>query len=185
MYLIVGLGNPGNRYINTRHNLGFRVIYYLAKTHNIKTTTFRFQAIIGKGIIAGKQVLLAQPQTYMNNSGAAVKLLVDYYKIQPEKVVIIYDDLDLPLGKIRVKERGSSGGNNGMKSIIARLKYDNIPRIRIGIGRPPEGMEVTDYILGKFSFEEEKQISISLPDILEVVEVVIKDGLQQAMNAFN
>ncbi|NLM96044.1 MAG: aminoacyl-tRNA hydrolase, partial [Halanaerobiaceae bacterium] len=139
MFLVVGLGNPGPEYTNTRHNVGCSAIYMLARKIGINSTTARFRAIIGKGSIAEARVILAQPLTYMNNSGEAVKQIVDYYKISIDKIIIISDDMALPTGKIRIKEKGSAGGHNGLKSIFDYLGTQNIPRIRIGIDSPPAG----------------------------------------------
>lgn len=185
MNLIVGLGNPGDKYANTRHNVGFRAIFSLAKAFGIKSTSFKLRAIIGKGLIANNKVILAQPQTFMNNSGEAVALLADYYNIPLDKILVIYDDLDLPTGKIRIKERGSAGGHKGLRSIIRILGSEEIPRIRIGIDRPPEGVEVIDYVLGYFNQEEEELIETAIKRTIAAVETILQDGFQTAMNKFN
>ncbi|MFP4662347.1 MAG: aminoacyl-tRNA hydrolase [Halanaerobiales bacterium] len=185
MFLIVGLGNPGPKYKNTRHNVGFKAIYTLAEELNINSTSNKFKAIVGQGRINNEKVLLAQPLTYMNNSGESVRLIIDYYKIPLEHIVIIYDDLDLPTGKIRVKENGSAGGHNGLKSIINNLGTQEIPRIRIGIDSPQGRISVIDYVLGHFSTEEKKVIDESLDKIYDIVKEIIINGYQTAMNKYN
>jgi len=185
MYLIVGLGNPGDDYVETRHNIGFKAIFSLAEAYNIKNTSYKFRALIARGMIKDKPVLLAQPLTYMNKSGEAVGLLVKYYKIPLEKVIVIYDDLDLPTGKLRIKTRGSAGGHKGLRSIINILGTDEIPRIRIGIDRPPEEIAVVDYVLGYFDKEEEIIIKDAMKEVVSAVETILVDGFEEAMNKFN
>lgn len=185
MYLIVGLGNPGKEYANTRHNLGFRAIYNLAKTNNITKTIYKDHSLVATGKIAGERVALAQPQTFMNKSGVAVEQLVRDYKVPLDKLIIIYDDLDLPTGKIRIKLKGSSGGHNGIKSIIDHLGTEQFARIKIGIGRPPEGVGVVNYVLEYFTEEEEKVIKDSLKDIIGVIETILSKGFQDAMTKYN
>ncbi|NLJ84498.1 MAG: aminoacyl-tRNA hydrolase [Halanaerobiaceae bacterium] len=185
MFLIVGLGNPGPRYRLTRHNAGFMAVHKLAEDFNIKANSTKFQAIIGEGHIAGNKVILAQPLTYMNSSGIAVKQIVDYYKIERDKIIIIYDDLDLPPGKLRIKKKGSSGGHNGIASIIESLGTQEIPRIRIGIGSPPEDFSVIDYVLGHFTAEERAIIEETLNRISPVIEEIIQNGYQAAMSKYN
>lgn len=185
MFLIVGLGNPGPKYRMTRHNAGFMAIHKLAEDFNIKANTTKFQSILGQGTIADNKVILAQPITYMNNSGMAVRQLVDYYKIEREKLIIIYDDLDLPPGKIRIKKKGSSGGHNGVSSIIESLGTQEVPRIRIGIGSPPEDFPVIDYVLGHFTAEEIPIIEDTLSKISPIIEEIIENGFQKAMNKYN
>lgn len=185
MYLIVGLGNPGPKYSNTRHNVGFMAIHSLADSLNINSTSNKFKAIIGQGRIANQKVILAQPLTYMNNSGESVRMIVDYYNIPLENVIIIYDDLDLPTGKIRVKEKGSAGGHNGLRSIIKLLGTNQIPRVRVGIGSPQGKIQVIDYVLGRLSNEEEGLIDKSLADIYNIIKEIIENGYQSAMNRFN
>ncbi len=185
MFLIVGLGNPGQKYKNTRHNVGFMAVDVLAKKLNITSTSNKFKAIIGQGRIGNEKVLLAQPLTFMNNSGESVRLIVDYYKIPLENIVIIYDDLDLPTVSIRIKEKGSAGGHNGLRSIIKMLGTQDIPRIRIGIDSPQGRISVIDYVLGHFNEEENRVIEESLGDINSIVEEIISKGYQSAMNRFN
>lgn len=185
MFLIIGLGNPGQKYMNTRHNVGFMAIHKLAEDLNINTTTTKFRAIIGRGTVGRNKVILAQPLTYMNNSGEAVRQIVDYYKIELEKIIIIYDDLDLPTGKLRIKEKGSSGGHNGIASIINCLGSQEIPRIRIGIDSPPEDYPVINYVLGRFSREEKVIIENTLGNMYHIIKEIIENGYQIAMNKYN
>lgn len=185
MYLIVGLGNPGEKYANTRHNIGFRAVFSLAKAYHIKKTNYKLKSIIATGLIAGQKVMLAQPQTYMNNSGEAVRLLADYYNIPTDRIIIIYDDLDLPTGKIRIKTKGSDGGHKGLRSVIKHLGTNEIIRIRIGIDHPPDKLEVVDYVLGYFSREEEKLIKRSIEETVAAVKIIFEEGLAVAMSKFN
>lgn len=185
MYLIVGLGNPGDKYSSTRHNVGFRTIYNLAGDFDITGTRHKLKAILAKGRINDNGVILAQPQTYMNNSGKSVKLIIDYFKIPINKLIVIYDDMDLPTGKIRIKTAGSPGGHNGLRSIINCLGTNKIPRIRVGIGRPPEGMSTINYVLGCFLEDEDKLINEAIKNISEAIPVIIRDGFETAMNKYN
>lgn len=185
MFLIVGLGNPGQKYTNTRHNTGFMAIHKMAEDFNINYTTTKFKAIIGKGHIAKRRVILAQPLTYMNNSGEAVSLIVNYFKIKRGNIIIIYDDLDLSLGKLRIKENGSAGGHKGLGSIIDYLGTQQIPRIRIGIDSPPEGYSVIDYVLGHFNKDEMKVMDNIIGKMHLIIEEIINNGYQKAMNKFN
>lgn len=184
--LIVGLGNPGKKYADTRHNVGFTAIKRLADKFDIKNVDKDCEALIAKGKVKKTKLLLAQPLTYMNNSGRAVSKLVDKYDIDLDKLVVIYDDLDLPPGKIRVKARGGSGGHKGLNSIINYLKTDEIHRIRIGIGRPLEpDLDVVDYVLLKFTDQQKKEIDEALSKIDDIINEIIENGIESAMNRFN
>jgi len=152
MIVIAGLGNPGKEYDKTKHNVGFWVIDQLAKQYNIDVTKFKHKALIGDGVIAGKKVLLVKPQTYMNLSGESIRELVDYYKADPEnELIVIYDDINLAPGKLRIRARGSAGGHNGIKNIIAHLGSQDFYRIRIGAGEKPKGQDLADYVLSRFN----------------------------------
>lgn len=182
--LIVGLGNPGKEYARTRHNVGFRAVTAIAEKYNLKSQkSYQCYSLIGEGIIADKDVVVAQPLTYMNKSGKAVAFLINYYKVVLEDVIIIYDDLDLPPGRLRIKTSGSSGGHNGLKSIFNYLDTQKIPRIRIGIGH--SSGDTKSYVLGHFNSEEEKIIKKAIKNVVKAVEVILKDGFQTAMNKFN
>src|SRR5690554_1430956 len=185
MYLITGLGNPGDEYVNTRHNVGFRAIHLLSETYNIKNTSYKFRAMVARGKINQRDVMLAQPLTYMNKSGEAVKLLMEGYNIPLQKLIVIYDDLDLPTGGIRIKKKGSAGGHKGLSSIIRMMQTEEITRIRIGIDHPPEDEGVIDYVLGYFNKEEEELIESAMEKVVETVETIFMDGFDEAMNKFN
>lgn len=184
MKLIVGLGNPGKKYAETRHNVGFTAIKRLADKFDIRNVDKDCEALIAKGKIQEKKVILAQPLTYMNKSGRAVAKLVDKYNISLEDLVVIYDDLDLPTGKLRVKAKGSSGGHNGIQSIMENLNSEEINRIRIGIGRPLD-LPVTEYVLREFSSDQQKRVEETFEIIDQVVIEIIKNGVESAMNKFN
>lgn len=184
MKLIVGLGNPGPRYADTRHNVGFRVITQLAKEHNIKVTGSLGPAIVGEGQIGGQPVLLLQPTTFMNRSGPAVTYAMRQRQIALEDILLIYDDLDLPLGKIRLRAKGSSGGHNGMRSVIAALGTQEFARLRVGIGRSNQS-DVIDYVLEPFSREEIPIIMQVVETASEAVAVWVSHGIAQAASQFN
>ena len=185
MKIIVGLGNPGEKYAKTRHNVGFRIVSALADELKITPDNMKYKSLIGQGRIAKERIVLAQPCTYMNKSGQAVKALVDGYQVELKDLIVIYDDLDLPPGKIRIKKSGSSGGHNGIKSIINRLGTRDFSRIRIGIGRPPEGIDVVDYVLGYFTDEENELITEATSNAIEAIKVIQKETYNKAMNKFN
>ncbi|MCF8000415.1 MAG: aminoacyl-tRNA hydrolase [Halanaerobiales bacterium] len=184
MKLIVGLGNPGKKYAETRHNVGFTAIKRLADSFDIRNVDKDCEALIAKGKIKDKKVILAQPLTYMNNSGRAVAKLIDKYNISLKDLVVIYDDLDLPTGKLRVKSNGSSGGHNGIQSIIDKLNTQEINRVKIGIGRPLN-LPVTEYVLREFNSDQKKRVEKTFKKIDEVIIEIIKNGVESAMNNFN
>lgn len=184
MKLIVGLGNPGPRYANTRHNVGFRVISQLAKLHQIKVSGSLGPAIYGQGRIDGQPVILLQPTTFMNRSGAAVAYALRQRQIDLADVLIVYDDLDLPLGKIRLRAAGSAGGHNGIRSIIASLNSEEISRLRIGIDRPLQD-EVVDYVLQPFSKQELPILEETLVRACDAIELWTQQGLELAASRFN
>lgn len=183
MKLIVGLGNPGKEYEMTRHNIGFMVISYLSRVYNIKVKKLKGKALIGDGVIAGEKVILAMPQTFMNLSGESVRELCQYYKIEPKDVIVIYDDKDIDVGKIRIRVKGSAGGHNGMKSIIYQLQSEEFPRIRVGIGMPSG--DLADHVLGHFSKEEQEKIEQAGKHAAAAVETIITDNVEKAMNQYN
>ena len=186
MKLIVGLGNPGRQYSLTRHNIGFIVIDYLAGKLGINVDKIKFKSLVGEGCLGMERVVLVKPQTYMNLSGEAVLDMVRWYKLEPSDMLVIYDDMDLPAGKLRLRIKGSAGGHNGMKSIIYLVGSDEIPRLRVGIGRPiNEHMESVDFVLGKFSEEEIKIMSTAVEKAVEAVIAVIEHGGERAMNTIN
>jgi len=183
--LIIGLGNPGAKYENTRHNVGFNAIDYISKKYNIKLSKIGFKAVYGDGEIEGTRTVLIKPQTFMNLSGESVRDILAWYKVPLTRVIIIYDDIDLDLGKIRVKPKGSAGTHNGMKSIIFQLQAEEFPRIRIGIGRPPEKWDLADYVLSKFPKTDREIIDQSIEKAAEAAIMIAKSGPDVAMNNFN
>lgn len=185
LYIIAGLGNPGNRYENTRHNVGFEAIDYLSHKYSIPVTKLKFKALYGDGSIGGKRVLLVKPQTFMNLSGESLRDVVEWYKIPMERLIVIYDDIDLEMGKIRVRGKGSAGTHNGMKSIIYQLQDDGFPRVRIGIGKPPQGWDLADYVLSKFGPEARKTMNESIMKACDAIATIVTSDLNSAMNSFN
>lgn len=185
MYIIVGLGNPGNKYDATRHNIGFDVITRIAADYNITLDNKKHKAILGTGYIEGEKVVLVKPQTFMNLSGESVREVVDFFKVSPDDVIIIYDDISLDVGQLRIRSKGSAGGHNGIKSIIAHLGIDEFKRIKVGVGNKPEGYDLADYVLSRFKKEDEDVIRESIKKSSEAVKTIIKDGMESAMNIYN
>ncbi|MCD6300241.1 MAG: aminoacyl-tRNA hydrolase [Dehalococcoidales bacterium] len=187
MKLVVGLGNPGKQYEKNRHNVGFMAIDVFANKHDIGLSVKKKKALFGKGRFNGEEVILLKPQTFMNLSGEAVLYLASFLKIKSEDIIVVADDSDLPLGMIRIRKNGSSGGHNGIKSLIYSLKTSNFPRVRIGIGRPPEDsrVELSDYVLQDFTEEEFKVIRSILDDVADALYIIITSSIDQAMNKYN
>ncbi len=185
MYLIVGLGNPGIEYVATRHNMGFDMLTYISDRYNIPLRAKEGKALVGKGIVEGEKVMLAQPQTFMNLSGESVRALMDYYKLDIDDLIVIYDDIDLPLGQVRIRKKGSAGGHNGIKSIIQHMGTDQFKRIRIGVGSKPTGGDLVKYVLGRFSREEEQHIRDVFALASEGLVSMLTNGVSDAMNRVN
>ncbi|MCP8971180.1 aminoacyl-tRNA hydrolase [Ectobacillus ponti] len=185
MKLIVGLGNPGREYEYTRHNIGFLVIDELSKRWNIPLNQQKFKGIFGAGVVNGEKVILLKPLTYMNLSGESIRPLMEYYKVDIEDFTVMYDDLDLPAGRLRLRTKGSAGGHNGIKSTIAHLGTQEFNRIRIGIDRPKNGMPVHAYVLGKFTPEEEPDVQQAIRKSADACEMWLKQPFLQVMNSFN
>jgi peptidyl-tRNA hydrolase, PTH1 family len=185
MKLIVGLGNPGRQYEETRHNVGFKVIDELSDQLHIPLDKAKFNGVFGQGMVNGEKVLLLKPLTYMNLSGESIRPLMDYYDILVEDILVVYDELDLPVGKIRLREKGSAGGHNGMKSIIQHLGTQEFKRIRIGINRPTNSMKIADYVLGRFPAEELQDIKDAIQKSAEAAEKWVSTSFLQVMNEFN
>ena len=186
MFIIAGLGNPDEKYQGTRHNVGFDVVDRLAEKYQIAIDTKKHRALIGKGVIEGQKVLLVKPQTYMNLSGESIRSLVEYYKIDPEEeLLVIYDDISLEVGQLRIRRKGSAGGHNGIKNIIAHLGTQEFPRIKVGVGDKPPRMDLADYVLSRFSKEDREKMEQAFKDAAEAVEVMIAEGPDAAMNQFN
>lgn len=186
MFLIAGLGNPDDRYKGTRHNVGFDVIDLLAEKYNISVDTRKHRAYLGKGIIAGQKVILAKPQTYMNLSGESIGSLVEYYKIDPEEeLLVIHDDISLDVGQLRIRKKGSAGGHNGLKNIIAHLGTNAFSRIKVGVGEKPKGYDLADYVLGHFSKGEKEQMEEAYSLAAEAAELIVNHEIDRAMNEYN
>lgn len=188
MKLIAGLGNPGREYEATRHNLGFRVLDALARRGHIELTSTKFSAESGQGVLGGHKVLLLKPQTYMNLSGQSVGPAAHFYKVAPEDLVVIHDDLDLALGRLQLRQGGGTGGHNGIKSIVQCLGTSDFVRLRIGIGKPPgpdPKQRVVGHVLSKFDAGERSLIDDAVETAARAVETCLAQGLAQAMNAFN
>ncbi len=184
-FIIIGLGNPGREYEMTRHNIGFLAIDRLAERWGVEINKYKFKALLGEYRKPHEKVVLVKPQTFMNLSGNAVRSFIQFYKPQIEQVMVIFDDLDLPFGSIRIRKSGGSSGQKGMKSIIEQLGTEEFPRIRVGIGRPPGKMNSVDFILNKFRKSENNDLELILDKCADAVECFIKDGIETTMNRFN
>ncbi len=185
MYIIAGLGNPTKEYDKTRHNVGFAVIDQLADRYGIDVSERKHRAFCGKGVIEGQKVLLVKPQTFMNLSGESLRSAMDYYKALPEKLIVIYDDISLPPGQLRIRLKGSAGGHNGIKNIIAHLGTQEFPRIKVGVGEKPPRMDLKDYVLSRFSKGEQELMEEAFREAAQAVAMMISDGADRAMNHFN
>ena len=184
MYVIAGLGNPGRQYEKTRHNMGFLVADEFAATHGIDVRKIKHKALIGEGRIGGEKVLIVKPQTYMNLSGESLREVMNYYDVPMENLIVIYDDMDLQTGTLRIRKKGSSGSHNGMKSVIYQLQSDEFPRIRIGIGTP-SAEDWKDYVTGQVTEKEAPVLAEAVRDAAAALECIITDGIDIAMNRFN
>jgi PTH1 family peptidyl-tRNA hydrolase len=184
-YLIVGLGNPGLKYAANRHNVGFRCLQHLAAAHSLSFDKRQKKARVALGAICGRRVVLAQPQTFMNHSGRSVAPLMRFYKVPVERLLVVYDDLDLPLGTLRVRPEGGSGGHKGMRSIIAQLGDQDFARLRIGIGRPPGQMDPAAYVLQGFAADEEPVVEETLERVVAAIETWLAEGVEMAMSRHN
>ena len=185
MLLIVGLGNPGTRYSSTRHNVGFRFIDLLAKRSDIRLNDRRAKAVMGQGRIAGHDVVLAKPRTFMNNSGEGIEYLIARFGGPPSSLLVVYDEMALPVGRIRLRSSGSHAGHNGIRSIIAAVHTEEFPRLRIGVGQPPQGGESIRHVLGKFSKTEEPLIAQAVQDAAGAVQCMLEENIDIAMNRYN
>lgn len=186
MYLIAGLGNPTKQYEHTRHNIGFDAVTYLAERYHISMNTKKFRGVCGSGVIEGQKVLLLQPQTYMNLSGESIGEAAAFYKLDPSsEVIVIYDDIALAPGNIRVRKKGSAGGHNGIKNIIAHLGTQEFQRIRIGVGEKPKEYDLADYVLGHFSAEDRRKVEEAFGYAADAVTLMVQDETDEAMNRYN
>lgn len=185
MYLIAGLGNPGNKYAGTRHNIGFSAITYLSDRFGISLNQNKHKAIFGTGYIGSEKVILAMPQTFMNLSGESVRSLADFFKIPSTNILVIFDDISLDVGQLRIRKKGSAGGHNGIKSIIQHLGTEEFPRIKIGVGEKPQGWDLADHVLARFPEEQEEAVRQSLVDTTYACEKIMEDSIDAAMNIYN
>lgn len=185
MFFTVGLGNPGSLYDCTRHNIGFEVVDRFAYDNQFSVSTKKHKALMGQGSLGTEKIILLKPQTYMNLSGESVRDALNFYKETPQSLIIIYDDTSLGLGKIRIRTKGSAGGHNGIKSIIQQLGTDEFTRIKVGIGQKPLGWDLADYVLSRFSSEEQPVIVKTIEMVSKVVSTIIVDGVERAMNQYN
>lgn len=186
MYVIVGLGNPTLKYAKTRHNVGFDAVDLLGKMNHIAVNKRKFKGLTGQGKICGEQVVLVKPQTFMNLSGECVREVMDFYKVKPESgLVVLYDDIYIQPGELRIRQKGSAGGHNGMKNIIAHLKTQDFVRIRIGVGEKPEGMDLADYVLQRFPKAERAEVDDALLRSAKAVEEILSNNVEAAMNKYN
>lgn len=186
MYIIAGLGNPGREYAHTRHNVGFDVVDKLAEQENIDVSEKKHRALIGRGVVSGRKCVLAKPQTFMNLSGESVRALLDYYKADERtELIVISDDISLDVGQIRVRKKGSAGGHNGLKNIIASLRHDSFIRVKMGVGEKPKGWDLVDYVLGHFSAPEREKMDEAVLRAAEAIRMIVDKGADAAMNYFN
>lgn len=186
MYVIAGLGNPGSRYAHTRHNAGFEAVGRLADRYRIEIGTKKFQALCGTGVIEGQKVLLLEPQTYMNLSGESVRAACDFYKIDPEEeLIVLYDDISLAPGQLRIRAKGSAGGHNGVKSIISHLGTQTFKRVKIGVGEKPEGYDLADYVLSRFAKDEQEAMEDAFGRAARAAAKLLTEDIGSVMNTFN
>lgn len=184
MYIIAGLGNPGKEYAGTRHNVGFDTIDFLAEKYNVNLNKLKFNSVYNEININGEKVMLVKPVTYMNRSGIAIAEIVKYYKVPIENLIVVYDDIDIPVGTLRIRPHGSSGTHNGMKSIIYQLENDKFPRVRVGIGRNPD-MDLADYVLQRFNKDDREKINSIIKSASEAAEEIVAKGIDSSMQKFN
>lgn len=185
-HMLVGLGNPGDKYKNTRHNMGFLSLEYVANKENISINRSKFKALVTECTIGDKRTLVMLPQTFMNNSGQAVQMAASFYKIPVENIVVVYDDISLDVGKMRIRKKGSDGGHNGIKSITEHLSSQNFPRIKVGVGaKPHKEMDLADWVLSNFTCDDVKKLENLYPNIHEAVKLINGGNIDMAMNKFN
>lgn len=185
MIILAGLGNMGPQYERTRHNVGFDTIDFLAAQYRVGAFKFKHKALVAEALIQGKKTLLVKPQTYMNNSGEALREIMDFYKLLPSEFVVIYDDIDLDVGRLRIRAKGSAGTHNGMRSIVTHLNSDDFPRIRIGVGKPPEKMDLAAFVLSRFTEEERKQVNECIENASLAAVTLLTSSVEVAMGKYN
>lgn len=184
-YAIIGLGNPGDKYVSTRHNMGFMAIDYISQKLGIKINKLKFRALINEALIGNHRVILAKPQTFMNNSGESVKEICDFYKLDSKHIIVIYDDMCLDYGKMRIREKGSHGGHNGIRNIIDHLKCDDFMRIKIGVGIPNQGEDIINYVLSQIPKSKQEDVYKCIEKTYDCVELMTDNQVQKAMNLYN
>ena len=185
MLIIAGLGNPGKEYENTRHNAGFMVMDALAEKIGADISEKKHKALCGKGVIGGEKVILMKPQTYMNSSGESIRAAADYYKVDPEDILIVYDDISLAPGQIRIRKKGSAGGHNGIKNIIANLGTDRFMRVKVGVGEKPKNWDLADYVLSPFTKDERPLVNLAIEHAAKAIEQMLNGDVDAAMNEYN
>lgn len=185
MYIIAGLGNPGKEYEFTRHNVGFSVIDALADKYNISVDTAKHKGLIGKGVIEGNKVILVKPMTYMNLSGECIRAVMDYYKADIDELIVVFDDISLDVGRLRIRAKGSAGGHNGIKSIIAQLGSDNFKRVKYGVGDKPKGWDLADWVLGHFDSSQKTVLEQTDKKAGNALVCIMNEGIESAMNKYN
>ena len=183
MYLIVGLGNPEEEYSKTRHNMGFNAINKIAEQYGIKVTKNKFQGLYESALIEGEKVILLKPQTYMNLSGESIREFANFYKLEDDEIIVVYDDISLDIGRLRIREKGSAGGHNGIKSIIQNLGGDKFPRVKVGVGQPKDNL--VNHVLGKFSKEDREHIEKVIPVVSDAIVEIVRNDAKESMNKFN
>lgn len=185
MFVLAGLGNMGPKYEGTRHNIGFDTVDYIAALYRLTNFKYKHNSLVAEGIIQGRKTMLVKPQTYMNNSGEAIREILDYYKIPSRNLVVIYDDIDLDVGRLRIRPKGSAGTHNGMRSVISQINTEDFPRIRIGVGKPPEKMDLVDYVLGRFQPDERKLVNEAIEKAALAAVTILCASVETAMNKYN
>lgn len=185
MFIVLGLGNPGREYQNTRHNIGFMTLDILADRYHIDVCRHNFRSVFGEGRIGSERVVLAKPETFMNNSGWAARDLVNWYKCENSELIVVYDDIDIPIGTLRIREGGSSGTHNGMRSIIYQLGFDDFPRVRVGIGHPDGRRNLVSHVLGAPDAEEKALLLTAMNGAADAVELIVRGELKEAQARFN
>ena len=185
MYIIVGLGNPGKKYEHTRHNAGFEVIDILADRMGINVEESKHKGLLGRGMLEGQKVVLVKPQTFMNLSGECVREVSDFYKVAEDEIIVIYDDISLDPGQLRIRAKGSAGGHNGIKNIIAQLGTQVFPRVKVGVGEKPRMMDLADYVLSRFSKEDQAKMDDAFKEAADAVAMMVSQGVEPAMNKYN
>ena len=185
MFLIAGLGNPGKEYENTRHNAGFMVLDALADKLGADISEKKHKALCGRAVIGGQKVILLKPQTYMNSSGESIRAAADYYKVDPEDILVVYDDISLAPGQIRIRKKGSAGGHNGIKNIIANLGTDHFMRVKVGVGEKPKNWDLADYVLSPFTKDERPLVNLAIEHAAKAIEQMLNGDVDAAMNEYN